>query len=82
MSLFQCSKCGGRENTALAEGGHLAYLLAPEELVEKGLDPKGRYCSACFAGKWHGKFPQEFHALGTMQTDRDGNLRREIPHGK
>jgi len=77
VSLFQCSKCGGRENTALSEGGYLAHRIAPEELVKKGLDPKGKYCSACFTGTWHGRFPQEFYPLGSMETDHEGNLRRK-----
>lgn len=74
MSLYQCDKCGGRENTALSDGGYLAHLLWPEELVERGLDPEGEYCSLCYSGKWHGKFPQEFYPLGSMETNRDGNL--------
>ena len=77
MSLFQCSKCGGRENTALAEGGFLAHLMDRESLIALGLDPNGKYCSLCYTGKWHGKFPQEFYPLGTMATDRNGNLRRK-----
>lgn len=24
--------------------------------------------------KWHGRFPQEFHPVGTMKTDRNGNI--------
>jgi hypothetical protein len=76
VSLFQCSECGGCENTALAGGGYLAHLIAPEELIKKGLDPKGRYCSECFTGFWHGKFSKDIYPLGTMETDRDGNLRK------
>jgi hypothetical protein len=79
MSLFQCSKCGGRENTALADGGYLARLIYPERLVELGLDPNGKYCSLCFTGKWHGKFPQEFYPLGSMMTDHQGNLKMRSP---
>jgi hypothetical protein len=75
MSLFQCDKCGVIENTALTFG-YLAHLLEPEELVKQGLDPKGRYCSECHGGKWHGKFPREVHPVGTMETDRNGNVRR------
>jgi len=26
-------------------------------------------------GLWHGKFPQKFYPLGSMVTDRDGNLK-------
>lgn len=76
MSLYQCDKCGARENTALSDGGYLARLIAPEELVEKGLDPKGKYCSECFTGTWHGRFPKTIYPLGTMETDREGSLRR------
>jgi hypothetical protein len=73
MSLFQCSRCGVQENTACTFGYH-ARLLDPASLTAKGFDPNGKYCSACYEGKWHGIFPQEFYPLGSMVTDRDGNL--------
>ncbi len=75
MSLFQCSKCGVQENTALSGGGYLARLLEPETLTTMGLDSEGRYCSECFTGEWHGRFPKEYFPTGTMKTDHEGNLR-------
>ena len=77
MSLFQCSKCGVQENTALTMGIHARHIDR-ESLIEKGLDPNGKYCSKCYEGKWHGEFPQVFYPLGTMETDHEGNLRRRL----
>lgn len=74
MSIFQCDGCGCAENTALSNGGYMARLLFPQELVSKGLDPKGRYCSMCWGGEWHGRFPRVFHPKGTMRTNSVGNL--------
>ena len=76
MSLYQCSKCGAKENTAVSGGGYLARLIDRDGLIEKDLDPDGRYCSECFTGEWHGKFPKEIFPLGSMRTDREGNLMR------
>jgi hypothetical protein len=73
MSIFQCTKCGCAENTALSFGYH-GGIFDPQEAKNKGLDPDGRYCSVCWDGEWHGKFPRKFYPLGTMQTDRYGNL--------
>lgn len=59
MSLFQCSKCGCRENTALSSGAHAyannhLYQNADEALASYkeilGLSPQddfGAYCSTC-----------------------------------
>lgn len=76
MSLFQCDGCGTRENTATSDGGYLAHILDRDGLREKGLNPDGVYCSECYTGKWHGRFPKEFYPMGTMMTDREGNLSR------
>lgn len=73
MSIFQCSKCGCAENTALTFG-YLARVINPPKLVALGLDPQGRYCSACYEGEWHGKFPQRFYPVGSMETNAVGNL--------
>lgn len=77
MSLFQCEKCGCIENTALTSGyvGWTSKDDWPAEMrIEKGLEPGKKYCSACFDGKWHGRFPQEFFPVGTKHTDRYGNI--------
>lgn len=60
MSLYQCTKCGARENTAC---GH--YWAAEEG---KAL------CSECHTGTWHGKFPKIILPIGMFITDRHGNL--------
>lgn len=77
MSLFQCDKCGVTENTATADFGYLAHLLNRESLVVRGLDPEGKYCSECYTGKWHERFPKEYNPIGTMETGPDGNLREK-----
>ncbi len=74
MSVFQCTKCGCAENTALSDGGYFGGRLSPQEAITKGLLPSGNYCSFCWGGMWHGKFERKFYPLGTMQTDRYGNL--------
>ena len=53
MSLFQCSKCGCAEDTALCRFW-TARLREARPL-----------CSACDPdiGKWHGEFPREPFAL-------------------
>jgi hypothetical protein len=48
MPLFNCSKCGAVENTALG-----AYWWNRR----KG---KPVLCSECDTGKWHGMFPKRF----------------------
>ncbi len=85
MSLFQCQRCGSRENTALAGQGCDGYA---EKFYDwTGIeDRKGlKLCSACAPtkykdgkptefGKWHGEFPRLFLPLGHFQTNRQGNL--------
>lgn len=77
MSLFQCDKCGVGENTALTSG-YLTGIYDPEEMTTKGLNPEGKYCSLCFDGEWHGKFPRVIYPLGMMETDYQGNLRKKL----
>lgn len=58
MRLFQCDKCGCRENTALTNAAHglLNMIVSDDELTRKsyclvvGIEPGsklGNYCSAC-----------------------------------
>ena len=63
MSLFQCEKCGCRENTALSEG----YW----EDVHNG---KPGVCSKCKTGEWHGEFPRIMLPKGKFFTNAKGNL--------
>ena len=61
MSLFQCSKCGCAEDTALC---HYWSARLRETIP---------VCSACDPGigKWHGEFPQEPFAERTRhEIDR------------
>jgi len=60
MSLYQCTRCGARENTAV---GH--YWAAEEG---KAL------CSECHTGTWHGEFPKIVLPMGMFITDKHGNL--------
>ncbi len=73
MSLFQCDKCGVIENTALSFG-YLGGQFEPELATKIGLDPDGHFCSLCWDGKWHDKFPREVHPVGSMRTNREGNI--------
>jgi len=103
MSLFQCSKCGCIENTALTTGyWHLRFLEYERnhECTEKVLaevkeyqeklgltpdQPLGLYCCVCTPiegdklngemGVWHNVFPRNFYPLGSMVTDREGNIK-------
>jgi hypothetical protein len=80
MSLYQCENCGVIENTAL--GWCWGRKL-------KGSPDTRKLCSACAPtkftdgsdtghdGRWHGRFPQRFYPLGTMETDHDGNIREK-----
>lgn len=84
MSLYQCEKCGCVENTAL---GHYHCRNAKEmwadEYIGKSL------CSECGPaeykdgekcrdlGKWHGRFEKIIYPLGSLYTDKEGNVRRK-----
>jgi hypothetical protein len=85
MSLFQCQRCGCKENTALACQGCDGY--AETFFDWTGFeDRKGKkLCSVCAPtkykdglptgfGKWHGAFERKFFPLGSMRTDKEGNL--------
>jgi hypothetical protein len=82
MSIFQCDSCGCAENTALSRGV-FGPRFQPEKAADNKLDPKGRYCSSCWDGVWHGKFERRFYPMGSMVTDHEGNLkpRGEVRHG-
>lgn len=84
MSLFQCAKCGCRENTALSCQG---FLWTGDFFDWTGLEEwKGqKLCSACgptkYAkgepseyGKWHDEFPRRFLPKGQYITCPVGNL--------
>lgn len=84
MSLFQCERCGCRENTALSAQG---FRVMADCFSWAGIeDRKGKLlCSACGPteysdgeltefGKWHGKFDRLFLPLGMFKTNREGNL--------
>lgn len=58
MSIYQCEKCGARENTALG-----SYWGQPIKL-----------CSECATGKWHGQFRKLLLPKGMFVTNREGNL--------
>ena len=60
MSLFQCEKCGAKENTAM-----VAEFL--------GLDDS-LFCSECRTGKWHDKNKKIMLPKGEFITDKHGNL--------
>lgn len=83
MSLFQCAKCGCKENTALSAQAFSmsAYYdwTGIEEFRQLPL------CSACGPKKfvtgnptpqqgWHGKFARKFLPKGMFKTDSRGNL--------
>lgn len=58
MSLYQCEKCGAKENTALG-----SYWGKDEKL-----------CSECATGTWHGQFPKMMLPIGMFVTNGQGNL--------
>lgn len=63
MSLYQCQKCGCKENTAV---GH--YWRVPES---------EQCCSFCATGKWHGHFPRVMLPKGMFITNSVGNLQHK-----
>jgi hypothetical protein len=48
MPLFECSKCGIVENTAVTSGSWINKASG-----------KPMLCSECADGKWHGLFPRQ-----------------------
>ena len=86
MSLFQCGHCGCQENTAFANS------FTAKWYDWTGIeDRKGKkLCSVCSPtkyldgtatkyGKWHGEFKRVYFPMGTMRTDRQGNLVQITP---
>ena len=84
MSLYQCQKCGCKENTAK---GLYHCRNNPEWFCFDDSDDMNKaLCSFCGPltysdgedtkfGKWHGKFDRQFFELDTCYTDTEGNLR-------
>jgi len=81
MSLFQCDKCGARDNTACGWyharnnerltkkeflGLKLCACCAPREY------PSGEKTS--FNGDWHNRFQRMILPIGEFFTNREGNL--------
>lgn len=81
MSLFQCDKCGARENTACG----WYHCRNNENLTVKeclGL----KLCSCCaprkypsgettkYDGSWHNRFKRIILPIGEFFTNREGNL--------
>ncbi len=68
MSLFQCTKCGCIENTAVS--------MYHTQIIEK----KPVECSACAPNPsmgvdgWHNKFLRTYLPKGMFITDHEGNL--------
>lgn len=87
MSLFQCSKCGCVENTALSGAGCTWVGLYDWSGLEEF---KGKMlCSACGPtlfengeptgyGEWHGEFDRIFLPKGEWTTNKQGNLEHKI----
>jgi len=80
VGIYQCEKCGCAENTAL--GWYHYTKDAGLEFEDKKL------CSACGpskfldgspteCGEWHGRFERRYFPLGSMETDKTGNLRKK-----
>lgn len=85
MSLFQCQHCGCKENTALSKQGCDSFTVDWYDWT--GIeDRKGKkLCSACAPSKfndgqptglgaWHGQFERKYFPVGSMRTNREGNL--------
>lgn len=62
MSLYQCPKCGVRENTVT--GYYYSAILNDEHPI----------CSECHSGEWHGIFPKLMLPKGEFKTNAVGNL--------
>ena len=81
MSLYQCEKCGCVENSAK---GHY-HCRSSERMWSKEYLNK-LLCSACGPtqyksgekteyGKWHGIFRRRYFPLGSLYTEKLGNVR-------
>lgn len=87
MSIFQCENCGCAENTAFGW-----YHCREDESLTKPEFLGKKLCSACGPthfpngepiekmGKWHCRFERVFYPIGSMETDRNGNLAKKQPH--
>jgi hypothetical protein len=87
MSLFQCEQCGAVENSAL---GHY-HSVGSGRYKDKVKDAM-KLCSECMpvefndgsinkkGGKWHGRFPKRIYPLGSLYTDKEGNVRDKNTH--
>lgn len=60
MPLFNCSRCGVVENTAL---GDYWYARAKGNPV---------LCSECSTGEWHGKFEKGFDQIALTKGSDNG----------
>lgn len=71
MSLFQCYKCGCRENTATCN------FWSRMDGQWRGVKSKPwMLCSACDPdiGEWHDRFPRIYLPKGMFVTNGHGNL--------
>jgi hypothetical protein len=71
MSLFQCYKCGCRENTATCN------FWSRLDGQWRGVPSQSwMLCSACDPdiGRWHDRFPRLFLPKGMFITSDRGNL--------
>jgi hypothetical protein len=83
MSLYQCERCGCRENTALAMQPKMPTRWFDWTGIE---DRRGKHlCSVCMptryadgsptdGGVWHGEFERVYLPLGEFHTNDRGNL--------
>ena len=71
MPLFQCSRCGCVENTAVSNYWAQVYMYRQKPL-----------CVECKSGKWHDLFPKEDAAATGYCLGADGFLYgpEENPH--
>ena len=65
MSLYQCTECGCRENTACGYYWEANYKKEPV------------LCSECHTGEWHGHFPKKLFPKGQFETNSVGNLQHK-----
>jgi hypothetical protein len=90
MSLFQCARCGCRENTALSHQGFIFHDYFDRTGLEEYKGKK--LCSACgpwtyksgelmyrrgqaeLPGVWHGQFERLYLPKEGIFTNRVGNL--------
>lgn len=66
MPLFECSKCGTVDNTAL-DGNYWAAQLDKNPVL----------CTECVTGKWHGEFDKDRLTGSDFVLADDGYVYRE-----